>query len=155
MDTNSLDFNTLTLLVAIVGSNLTIVTLMFRQSNRHDQNIKALATTVAGLGTKVDTLGNKVTALEGRVDSLDNNVTALGTSVTALEVKVGALDTKLTDLVGKTEVMGRDVSDSRERLARVEGHLLAPGGFTLRDASQRDADEPPRDSPSSGHQEAG
>ena len=93
MDTSSLDFNTLTLLVAIVGSNLTIVTLMFRQSNRHDNNIKALATAVA-----------------------------------ALEVKADSLDTKLTDLVGKTEVMGRDVSDSRERLARVEGHLLASKG---------------------------
>lgn len=120
MDANSLDFNTLTLLVAIVGSNLTIVTLMFRQSSRHDENIKALATTVAGL-----------------------------------EVKVDPLDTKVTDLVGKTEVMGRDVSDSRERLARVEGHLLAPRGFTLRDANQQDVSEPPGDDPPSGHQEAG
>ncbi|MXZ64705.1 MAG: hypothetical protein F4Z00_04050 [Acidimicrobiaceae bacterium] len=127
MDTSTLDFNTLTLLLAIVGSTLTIVTLMFRQSNRHDDSIKALGTDVAALGTRV----------------------------TALEVKVDALDTKLTDLVGKTEEMGRDVSDSRERLARVEGHLLAPGGFTLRHSSQRDAGEPPRDNPSPGHQEAG
>ena len=50
MDTSTLDFNTLTLLLAIVGSTLTIVTLMFRQSNRHDDNIKALGTEVAGLG---------------------------------------------------------------------------------------------------------
>ena len=131
MDTSTLDFNTLILLVAIVGSivgsTLTIVTLMFRQSNRHDDNIKTLGTAVAALDTRM-------TALEGKVD--------------ALEGKVDALDTKLTDLVRKTEVTGRDVSDNRERLARVEGHLLAPEGFRLHNSSQRDADEPPSDNPS-------
>ncbi|MYJ34366.1 MAG: hypothetical protein F4071_00280, partial [Acidimicrobiaceae bacterium] len=116
MDTSTLDFNTLTLLLAIVGSTLTIVTLMFRQSNRHDDSIKALGTDVAALGTRV----------------------------TALEVKVDALDTKLTDLVGKTEEMGRDVSDSRERLAPVEGNQQAPRGLTLPPYSQPDAREPPR-----------
>ena len=38
MDTSTLDFNTLTLLVAIVGSTLMIVTLMVRQSNRHEDS---------------------------------------------------------------------------------------------------------------------
>ena len=120
MDTRTLDFNTLTLLVAILGSTLTIVTLMFRQFNRHEDSIKALSTTVAVLDTKVDALDTKVTAVEGKVD-----------------------------------VMGRDVSDSRERLARVEGHLLAPGGFTLRHPGQRDAGEPPSGDPAPDHREAG
>ena len=113
MDTSTLDFNTLTLLVAIVGSTLTIVSLMFRRFNRHEDSIKALSTNIAVLDTKV-------TALEGKVD-----------------------------------VMGRDVSDSRERLARVEGHLLAPGGFTLRHPGQRDAGEPPSGDPAPDHREAG
>ncbi len=107
MDTSTLDFNTLTLLVtllvAIMGSTLTIVSLMFRQFNRHEESIRALNTNVAVLDTKVDALDTKVTALEGKVDA-----------------------------------MGRDVSDSRERLARVEGHLLAPEGFTLREDHQGD-----------------
>ena len=124
MDTSTLDFNTLTLLVAIlgsaIGSTLTIVSLMFRQFNRHEDSIKALSTTVAVLDTKVDALDTKVTALDGKVD-----------------------------------VMGRDVSDSRERLARVEGHLLAPQGFTLRHPGQRDAGEPPSGDPAPDHQEAG
>ena len=124
MDTSTLDFNTLTLLVAIVGSTigstLTIVSLMFRQFNRHEESINALSTTVAVLDTKVDALDTKVTALEGKVD-----------------------------------VMGRDVSDSRERLARVEGHLLAPEGFTLRHPGQRDAGEPPSGDPAPDHREAG
>ena len=113
MDTSTLDFNTLTLLVAIVGSTLTIVSLMFRQFNRHEDSIKALSTNIAVLDTKV-------TALEGKID-----------------------------------VMGRDVSDSRERLARVEGHLLAPQGFTLRHPGQRDAGEPPSGDPAPDHREAG
>ncbi len=117
MDTSTLDFNTLTLLVAIVGSTigstLTIVSLMFRQFNRHEESINALSTNIAVLDTKV-------TALESKVD-----------------------------------VMGRDVSDSRERLARVEGHLLAPEGFTLRHPGQRDAGEPPSGDPAPDHREAG
>ena len=124
MDTSTLDFNTLTLLVAIVGSTigstLTIVSLMFRQFNRHEESINALSTNIAVLDTKVDALDTKVTALEGKVD-----------------------------------VMGRDVSDSRERLARVEGHLLAPEGFTLRHPGQRDAGEPPSGDPAPDHREAG
>ena len=44
MDVNmaSLLLATAAVLVAIVGSTLTIVTLMFRQSNRHEDSIKAL-----------------------------------------------------------------------------------------------------------------
>ena len=45
----------------------------------------------------------------------------------------------MTSLEGKVDVMGRDVSDSRERLARVEGHLLAPAGFTLARPGQPEA----------------
>ena len=49
MDATAMDVNmaslllaTAAVLVAIVGSTLTIVTLMFRQSNRHEDSIKAL-----------------------------------------------------------------------------------------------------------------
>ena len=49
MDATAMDVNvaslllaTAAVLVAIVGSTLTIVTLMFRQSNRHGDSIKAL-----------------------------------------------------------------------------------------------------------------
>ena len=84
MDTGTLDFNTLTLLVAIVGSTmgstLTLVTLIVKQSNRHEDSLKALGT-------------------------------------------------KFAD---KPDAMGGDVSDARERLARIEGHLMAPEGFRMR-----------------------
>ena len=49
MDATAMDVNmaslllaTAAVLVAIAGSTLTIVTLMFRQSNRHEDSIKAL-----------------------------------------------------------------------------------------------------------------
>lgn len=84
MDTGTLDLNTLTLLVAIVGSTmgstLTLVTLMIRQANRHEDSIKAL-------------------------------------------------DAKFT---GRIDAVGGDVSDTRETLARIEGHLMAPADFRMR-----------------------
>ena len=119
MDTSTLDFNTLTLLVAIMGSTLTIVTLMVRQSNRHEDGIKAVNT----------------------------NVSALETTVIVLETKVTALDGKVTALDGKFDVMGRDVSDTRERLARMEGHLMAPEGFRLRGPQPPAAADPPPEDP--------
>ena len=37
--------------------------------------------------------------------------------------RIDALDTKFTNRI---DAMGGDVSDARERLARIEGHLTAP-----------------------------
>ena len=125
MDTSTLDFNTLTLLVAILvaimGSTLTIVTLMFRQFRHFDNKFDS-----------------KFDRLDTRMMRLETKVTALDTKVTALDGRVGALDAKF-------DVMARDVSDTRERLARVEGHLMAPEGFTLRTPEH----------PEPGHRETG
>ncbi len=71
MDTTTLDFNTITLMVTIAGSWLTIVGLIIFQSSRLD--------------TKVD---------------------------------------------NKFEKLGSDVTEVRERLARLEGHLMGPESFT-------------------------
>ena len=60
MDTATLDFNTLTLLVtllvAIMGSTLTIITLMFRQFNQLDTKIGNLDTKIGNLDTKTGNL---------------------------------------------------------------------------------------------------
>ncbi len=114
MDPGTFDFNTLTLLVAIMGSTmgstLTLITLMVRQSNRHDDKIDALDTKFTD---KIDALDTKFT---DKIDALDTKFTD----------KIDALDTKFTD---KIDAMGGGVSDARERLARIEGHLMAPGGL--------------------------
>ena len=131
MDTTTLDFNTLTLLVtllvAIMGSTLTIVTLMFRQFNQLDTKIGNLDTRVAGL---------------------ENTVTALDTKGDALDGKFDALDAKF-------DRMGRDISDARERLARIEGHLMAPEGFRMRGAHPPALDQPSTENPNPDHRQAG
>ena len=131
MDTTTLDFNTLTLLVtllvAIMGSTLTIVTLMLRQFNQLDTKIGNLDTRVAGL---------------------ENTVTALDTKGDALNGKVDALDAKF-------DRMGRDVSDARERLARIEGHLMAPEGFRMRGVHPPAPDQPSTENPDPDHRQAG
>ena len=138
MDTTTLDFNTLTLLVtllaAIMGSTLTIVTLMFRQFNQLDTKIGNLDTRVAGLENTVTALDTKVDALNGKGDALDG--------------KVDALDAKF-------DRMGRDVSDARERLARIEGHLMAPEGFRMRGAHPPALDQPSTENPNPDHRQAG
>ena len=139
MDTTALDFNTLALLVAIlgstVGSTLTLVTLIVRQSNRHEDSIKALDTKFTG---KIDALDTKFT---DKIDALDTKFTdkidALDTKFTD---KIDALDTKFTDKIdaldtkftGKIDALQDGVTDGRERLARIEGYLMAPGGFKVR-----------------------
>ena len=134
MDTTTLDFNTLTLLVAIMGSTLTIVSLMLRQFNQLDTKIGNLDTGVAGLENTVTALDTKGDALNGKVDALNG--------------KVDALDAKF-------DRMGRDVSDARERLARIEGHLMAPEGFRMRGVHPPAPDQPPTENPNPDHRQAG
>ena len=134
MDTSTLDFNTLTLLVAMIGSTLTIVTLMFRQSNRQEDAIKSL---------------------DGKVGILDTKFTVLDTQVTGLDTKVTGLEGKVTGLEGKVDVMGRDVSDIRERLARVEGHLITAEGFRMRGLDPAPVIDSPPEDPSADRRQAG
>ena len=119
----------ITIVGSVLGSTLMVVTLMFRQFNHFDNKLNRLDTRVAGLEASVS-------ALDARVGGLD--------------ARVGGLDAKVTALDAKFDVMARDVSDTRERLARVEGHLMAPEGFTLRTPQP-----PTTEDPEPGHREAG
>lgn len=123
MDTTTLDFNTLTLmvtlLVAIAGSTVTIVTLMLRQFNH----------------------------LDSKIGNLDTRVTGLEKAVTGLETRFTGLETRFDGLETKLDRMARDVADTRERVARVEGHLMAPGDFRVRGLDAAAPDEPSPDNP--------
>ncbi len=110
MDTTTLDSNTITLMVTIAGSWLTLVGLIFYQSNRLDNKIDSLDTKI---GTKIDALDTK---FDTKIDALD----------TKFDTKIDALDTKFDR---RFDALGRDVTDVRERLARVEGHLMRPESF--------------------------
>ena len=143
MDTTTLDFNTLSLLIAVLGSTtistLTIVSLMIRQFNRLNDKftgqIAALDTKFTGQIAALDT------KFTGKIDALDTKFTG----------QIAALDDKFT---GKFDAMDRDVADVRERLARVEGHLMASEGFALRLPPPPAADEPPPADPPSDRRQA-
>ena len=74
--------------------------------------------------------------------------------------KIDALDTKFTDKIDaldtKFDGMGRDLSDTRERVARIEGHLMAPEGFRPRHRRlPPPADDPPAEDPNPDHRQTG
>ena len=139
MDTSTLDFNTLTLLVTIAASWLTTITVIIRQSNRHEDSIKALDTKFTD---KIDALDTKFT---DRIDALDTKFTdridALDTKFTD---RIDALDGKFTDRI---DALGGGITEVRERLGRVEGYLMGPESFAPR--------RPERDDPAPDHRAAG
>ena len=136
MDTSSLDSNMLTLMAMIAGSWISLAALMIRQSNRHEDSIGALDTKLTG---RIDSLDTKLT---DRIDSLDTKLTG----------RIDSLDTKLT---GRIDSLGRDMADVRERLGRVEGHLMAPEGFRPRLRRPPSEDDRPSGGPEPGHRQAG
>ena len=143
MDTITLDFNTLTLLVAILGSTLTTVSLMFRQFNHLDKKLDRLDTK---FDTKIDALDTK---FDTKIDALD----------TKFDTKIDALDTKFTSEVravhGEFKIVRREISVVGERLARVEGHLMGPESFGMRGPRPPEADEAPAEDPGPDHRQAG
>ena len=138
MDTTTVDFNTLTLmatvLLAVMGSTVTIVTMMLRQFNHLD-------TKIGNLDTRVARLENAFVGLETRFDNL--------------ETRFDNLETRFDNLETKFDRMASDGSDMRERIASVEGHLMAPGDFSVRGLDTPARDEPSADEPGAGHREAG
>ena len=64
MDTTTLDFNTVTLMVTIAGSWLTIVGLIIYQSNRLDNKIDHK---IDALGGDVSDIGQRVARIEGHL----------------------------------------------------------------------------------------
>ena len=136
MDTGTLDFNTLTLLVAIMGSTLTIITLMFRQFKHFDGKLDALNTRVGRVETTIAPIDARFDGVDARFDGVD--------------ARFDALEARFDKLEARCDAMTSDVSDARERLARIEGHLMAPEGFTLRTPQP-----PAAEDPEPGHRESG
>ena len=110
METTTLDFNTITLMVMIAGSWLTLVGLIVFQYSRLDAKIDSR---IGTLDTKID---NRFEALDAKFDK-------------------------------KFDALGGDVADIRERLGRVEGHLMGPESFT--------SGPPSPDEPAGDHRQAG
>ena len=147
MDTSSLDSNMLTLMAMLAGSWISLAALMIRQSNRHEDSIGALDTK---LTDRIDALDTKFTGSIGALDTkFTGRIDVLDTKLTG---RIDALDTKLT---GRIDSLGRDMADVRERLGRVEGHLMAPEGFRPRLRRPPSEDDRPSGGPEPGHRQAG
>ena len=139
---------TITIVVVVASSSLATVGLLLKQMNHLETKLESRFT------DKIDALDTKVT---DKIDALDTKVTdkidALDTKVTD---KIDALDTKVDALDGKFDVMGPDLSDTRERVARIEGHLMAPEGFRPRHRRlPHPADDPPAEDPNPDHRQTG
>ena len=124
-----MDANTIAMMSMIMGSWITIFGAILWQSYRHEDGIKSVNTSVAALETRAMALETKVDALDSKVDALD----------------------------GKVDALAGDVADTRERVARIEGHLMAPGSFTTGGLSPAAPDEPRPEGRSSDpdHRQAG
>ena len=109
-----MDASTIAIMSMIMGSWITIFGAILWQSYQHKNGIK----------------------------SVNTNVAALDTRVTALETKVDAMDDKVTVLDGKVDALAGDVADTRERVVRIERHLIAPGSFTTDGLNPAVPDEP-------------
>ncbi|MYI54010.1 MAG: hypothetical protein F4110_08540 [Acidimicrobiaceae bacterium] len=82
-----------------------------------DSNTITLMVTIAGSWlTLVGLIFFQFSRLDTKINALD----------TKFDTKIDALDTKIDT---KIDALGRDVTDVRERLARVEGHLMGPGSL--------------------------
>ena len=103
------------------------------------------AATLTLLGTIVGSMLTMIGLVFLQFNRLDKKIdTRFDTLDAKIDTKIDALDTKLTE---RLDVMGRDLVDVRERLARVEGHLMAPGDFTMRGLRPPAIDEPSSEDP--------
>ena len=131
----------ITIVVSVLGSSLMTVRLLLQQMNHLD-------TKFDGLNTKFDGLNTKVTAL-------DTKVTALDTRVTELDTKVTALDTRSNRRIDRLDKRLAALDDVKEGLARIEGYLMAPGGFRPQRPRSSAAEGASPEDQAADHREAG
>ena len=129
MDTSTFDFDTLTLVVAIMGSTLTLVILMYRQFNHFDKKLDELNTKVGRLETTIAPIDARFDSVYTRFDSVDTRFDSVDARFDGVDTRLDGIDSRFDKLEARFDAMGRDVSDARERLARIEGHLMGPESF--------------------------
>ena len=163
MDANSVAM-VITIVVAVLGSSLTTIRLMLRQMNnlearltarfdRFEENVTAQFKDVAGQFKDAD---EKVAAqfkdVAGQFKDADEKVAAqFKDADEKVTDRIDRLDDKVT---GRIDRLDDKVTDIGERLARVEGHLMAPEGFTLRRHPSQGTGTQVPDDPAADHREA-
>lgn len=81
-------------------------------------------------------------------------ITIVGSVLGSTLTTIGLLMGEIRGLRDRLDVMGRDVVDTRERVARIEGHLTASDGFTPRRSRPPAADQPPPEDPAPDQRQA-
>ena len=167
MDANSVAM-VITIVVAVLGSSLTTIRLMLRQMNnsearltarfdRFEEKVTAQFKDVTAQFKDVTAQFKDVTGqfkdVAGQFKDADEKLTAqLKNSDEKITGRIDRLDDKVT---GRIDRLDDKVTDIGERLARVEGHLMAPEGFTLRRHPSQGIGKQVPDDPSADHREAG
>ena len=160
MDANSVAM-VITIVVAVLGSSLTTIRLMLRQMNNSEARLTArfdrFEEKVTGQFKDVTAQFKDVTGqfkdVAGQFKDADEKFTAqLKNSHEKITGRIDRLDDKVT---GRIDRLDDKVTDIGERLARVEGHLMAPEGFTLRRHPSQGTGKQVPDDPSADHREAG
>ena len=86
-------------------------------------------------------------------------ITIVGSVLGSTLATIGLLLGQMNRLDDKFEkrfgVMGRDIPEIRESLARVEGFLMAPHGFTPSAPQPPATVDPPPEEPGTGQRQAG
>lgn len=138
-----MDANTIAMMSMIMVSTTAIVGLLFRQTNHLDARLDRLDTRVSGLEVKVTALDTKVEALDTKVEALNTKVEALNSRSDVMARDVSSNRERLVLLVEhgrrldemseSSKEQTRLLGEVRERLARVEGHLMGSEGVALHD----------------------
>lgn len=77
-------------------------------------------------------------------------ITIVGLNLTT----IGLLMSQIGGLRDKFDLMGRDVADTRERVARIEGYLMTSGGFALQRPEPPPGSEAPPEDPAPDRRQA-
>ena len=77
-------------------------------------------------------------------------ITIVGLNLTT----IGLLMSQIGGLRDKFDLMGRDVADTRERVARIEGYLMPSGGFALQRPEPPPGGEAPPEDPAPDRRQA-
>ena len=81
-------------------------------------------------------------------------ITIVGLNLTSTLATIGLLMGRMNRLGDKFDLMGRDVADTRERVARIEGCLMTSGGFVLRRPEPPPGSEAPPEDPAPDRRQA-
>ena len=81
-------------------------------------------------------------------------ITIVGSVLGSTLTTIGLLMSEIRGLGDKSDLIGRDVANTRERVARIEGYLMPSGGFALQRPEPPPGSEAPPEDPAPDRRQA-